>query len=248
MGTMRRVRNIGPAGSQRSRPETRGLRLLAVVALLGLLALIATAPSVLGATKHHNAKRFLKCDVVLPVDQIKTAIVRETGIGPKVTSLPVSTSKYSAWADGPGGLRGANIHTSGCFYDWTYKGNAAAYNPDLTAAGGNVPNIIVWVGSPNVTLREWDNIKAAEAKAPGTDTDAIADYPYQPQRAIALGDKSKAFVESFVEDAPPGNRYTTYYGLYVYSKHHDLLTFWGWPLSLAAEESIVKHQLVANRF
>jgi hypothetical protein len=248
MGTMRRVRNIGPAGSHPPNPETRGLRLLAVVALLVSIALVAMAPSVLGATKHHNAKRYLSCDVVLPVDQIKTAIVRDTGIGPKVTALPVSTSKYSEWADGAGGLRGANIHTSGCFYDWTSKGNAAAYNPELTAAGGNVPNIIVWVGSPNVTLSEWNNIEATEAKAPGTDTDAIADYPYQPQRRIVLGDHSKAFVESFVESAPTGNRYATYYGLYVYSKHHDLLTFWGWPLSLTAEESIVKHQLAANRF
>jgi len=203
---------------------------------------------VLGATNHHKAKRYLSCDAVLPVGQIKTAIVRETGIGPKVTSLPVSTSKYSDWADGPGGLRGANIHTSGCFYDWTYKGNAAAYNPDLAGAGGNVPNIIVLVGSPNVTPSEWHNIKAAEAKEPGTDTDPIADYPYQRQRTINLGDKSEAFVESFVEDAPPGNRYTTYYGLYVYSKHHDLLTFWGWPLSVTAEESIVKQLLASNRF
>ncbi len=248
MGTMGRVRNIGSAESQRSRPETRGLRLLAVVGLLVSIALAATASSVLGATKHSKTKRYLSCDVVLPLGQIKTAIVRETGIGPEVTSLPVSTSKYSEWADGPGGLRGAHIHTSGCFYDWTYKGNAAAYNPDLAGAEGNVPNIIVWVGSPNVTLSEWHNIKAAEAKEPGTETDAIADYPYLPQRTIHLGDKSKAFVESFVEDAPPGNRYTTYYGLYVYSKHHDLVTFWGWPLSLAAEENIVKHLLAANRF
>ena len=112
----------------------------------------------------------------------------------------------------------------------------------------NVPNIIVWVGSPSVTPSEWHNIKAAEAKEPGTTTDAIADYPYQPQRTINLGDKSKAFVESFVEDAPPGNRYTTYYGLYVYSKHHDLLTFWGWPLSLTGEETIAKHLLTSNRF
>lgn len=159
--------------------------------------------------------------------QIKTAIVNETGIGPEVTSLPVSTSKYSAWADGPGGVRGANINTSSCFYDWKYKGNAAAYNPELAGAQGNVPNIIVLVGSSNVTLSEWRNIKAAEAKGPGTDTDAIADYPYQRQRTINLGAKSKAFVESFVEDAPPGNQYTTYYGLYVYSKRHDLLTFLG---------------------
>jgi hypothetical protein len=246
--TIGRVRNVGPARSQRSRPQTRGPRLLAVVGVLVSIALAAIAPSVLGAPKHSRSKRYLSCDVVLPVDQIKTAIVRETGIGPKVTSLPVSTSKYSDWADGPGGLRGANIHTSGCFYDWTYKGNAAAYNPDLAGAGGNVPNIIVLVGSPNVTLSEWRNIKAAEAKEPGTDTDPIADYPYQPQRTIHLGDKSKAFVESFVEDAPPGNRYTTYYGLYVYSKHHDLLTFWGWPLSLTAEENIVKQLLASNRF
>ena len=159
--------------------------------------------------------------------QIKTAIVNETGIGPEVTSLPVSTSKYSAWADGPGGVRGANINTSSCFYDWKYKGNAAAYNPELAGAQGNVPNIIVLVGSSNVTLSEWRNIKAAEAKGPGPDTDAIADYPYQRQRTINLGAKSKAFVESFVEDAPPGNQYTTYYGLYVYSKRHDLLTFLG---------------------
>jgi hypothetical protein len=248
MGTMGRVRNTGPAGSQRSRPDTRGLRLLAVVGLLVSIVLAALAPGVLGATEHHNTKRYLSCDAVLPVGQIKTAIVRETGIGPKVTSLPVSTSKFSDWADGPGGLRGANIHTSGCFYDWTYKGNAATYNPDLAGAGGNVPNIIVLVGSPNVALSEWHNIKAAEAAEPGTDTDPIADYPYQPQRTINLGDKSKAFVESFVEDAPPSNRYTTYYGLYVYSKHHDLLTFWGWPLSLTAEESIVKQLLASNRF
>ena len=85
-------------------------------------------------------------------------------------------------------------------------------------------------------------------KSRETTTDAIADYPYQPQRTINLGDKSKAFVESFVEDAPPGNRYTTYYGLYVYSKHHDLLTFWGWPLSLTGEETIAKHLLTSNRF
>jgi hypothetical protein len=248
MGTMGRVRKMLSERGRRSRFEPGGLRLPAVVALLASIVLVATASSVLGATKRHSAKQYLKCDVVLPADQIKTAIVRDTGIGPKVTALPVSTSKYSQWADGPGGLRGRNIHSSGCFYDWTSTGNAAAYNPELTAAGGNVPNIIVWVGSPNVTLSEWNNIKAAEAKAPGTDTDAIADYPYQPQRTLHLGDKSKAFVESFVEDAPAGNRYTTYYGIYVYSKHHDLLTFWGWPLSLAAEESLVEHQLAANRF
>jgi hypothetical protein len=248
MGTMGRVRNTGPAGSQRSRHETRGRRLLAVVGLLVAIALAATAPSVLGATNHHKTKRYLSCAVVLPVGQIKTAIVRDTGIGPKVTALPPSTSRYSSWADGPGGLRGANIHTSGCFYDWTYKGNAAAYNPDLAGAEGNVPNIIVLVGSQNVTLSEWRNIKAAEARAPGTDTDAIADYPYKRQRTVNLRDKSKAFVESFVEDAPPGNRYTTYYGLYVYSKHHNLLTFWGWPLSLTAEENVVKGLLASNRF
>ena len=225
MGMMGRVRNIGPALSQRSRSEPRRLWLLAVVGLVVSIALAAAAPSVLGATKHQKTKRYLSCDAVLPVGQIKTAIVGETGIGPEVTALPVSTSKCSDWADGPGGLRGANIHTSGCFYDWTYKGNAAAYNPDLSGAGGNVPNIIVLVGSPSVTLSEWRNIKAAEAKEPGTDTDPIADYPYQRQRTINLGAKSKAFVESFVEDAPPGNQYTTYYGLYVYSKRHDLLTF-----------------------
>jgi hypothetical protein len=248
MGTMGPVRNIGRARRQRSRPGPRGLRLLAVVGLLVSIALAAAAPNVLGAAKHHKTKRYLKCDAVLPVGEIKTAIASHTGIGPKVTSLPVSTSKYSDWGDGPGGLRGANIHSSGCFYDWTYKGNAAAYNPDLAAAQGNVPNIIVLVGSLNVTLSEWRNIKATEAREPGTDTDPIADYPYQRQRTINLRDKSKAFVESFVEDAPPGNRYTTYYGLYVYSKHHNLLTFWGWPLSLTAEESIVKGLLTSNRF
>jgi hypothetical protein len=248
MGMTGRVRNIGPARNPRSRAKTRGLRRRAVVAVLVLIALAAIAPNVLGATTHHKTKRYLSCDAVLPVGQIKTAIVRDTGIGPTVTSLPVSTSKYSDWADGPGGLRGANIHTSSCFYDWTYKGNAAAYNPDLAGAGGNVPNIIVLVGSPSVTLNEWHNVKAAERDEPGTTTDAIADYPYQPQRTINLGDKSQAFVESFVEDAPPGNRYTTYYGLYVYSKHHDLLTFWGWPLSLTAEENIVKQLLTSNRF
>jgi hypothetical protein len=247
MGTMGRVRNIGRAGTQRSRTEARGVRLLAVVGVLVSVALAATAPSVLGAAKHHQTKRYLKCDAVLPVGQIKTAIARDTGIGPKVTSMPVSTSKYSAWADGPGGLRGANIHTSGCLYDWTYKGNAAAYNPDLAAAAGNVPNIIVLVGSSNVTLSEWHNIKATEAREPGTDTDAIADYPYQRQRTVNLRDKSKAFVESFVYSAPPGNRYTTYYGLYVYSKHHNLMTFWGWPLSLTAEENVVKGLLASNR-
>jgi hypothetical protein len=206
------------------------------------------APSVLGATKHRKVTRYLSCGAVLPVGQIKTAITGETGIGPKVTSLPESTSKYSEWADGPGGRLGAHIHTSGCFYDWTSQGNAAAYNPELAGAGGNVPNIIVWVGSPNVTLSEWHNIKAAEANEPGTLTDAVADYPYQPQRTINLGDKSRAFEESFVEDALPGNRYTTYYGLYVYSKHHDLLTFWGWPLSLKGEENIARHLLAANTF
>jgi hypothetical protein len=248
MGTMGRVRSAGSTGSHRSRSKNRGLRLLLIVGVLVSIAFAADAPSVLGASKDHKAKKYLSCDGVLPEGMITTAITRDTGIGPEVTPNPVSTSKYSAWADGPGGLRGANIHTSTCFYDWTYKGNAAAYNPDLTAAEGNVPNIIVLVGSPKVTLHEWRNIKAAEAAAPGTDTDAIADYPYNPQRTLHLGDKSKAFVESFVEDAPPGNKYTTYYGLYVYSKHHDLLTFWGWPLSLAAEENIVKHQLAANKF
>lgn len=230
-----------------SRFVKRGLLLLPLIGVLVSIVLGATAASVLGATQHHKAKRYLSCDAVLPVDQIKKAISRETGIGPKVTALPVSTSKYSEWADGPGGLRGANIHTSGCFYDWTDKGNAAAYNPDLADDEGNVPNIIVWVGSPKVTLDEWHNIKAAEAATPGTETDAIADYPYNPQRTVHLGDKSKSFVESFVEDAPPGNKFTTYYGLYVYSKHHDLLTFWGWPLSLSAEENIVKGLLAADK-
>jgi hypothetical protein len=248
MGTMGRVRNMGRAGSRQSRTEPAGLRLLAVVGLLVSIALAAAAPSVLGATQHRTTKRYLKCDAVLPGGQIKTAIVRDTGIGPKVTSLPPSTSKYSAWADGPGGLRGANIHTSTCFYDWTYKGNASTYNPDLAGAAGNVPNIIVLVGSENVTLSEWHNIKAAEARAPGTDTDAIADYPYNRQRTVNLRDKSKAFVESFDEAAPPGNKYTTYYGLYVLSKHHNLLTFWGWPLSLTAEENLVKGLLASNRF
>lgn len=245
---MGRVRSVGSATSHRSRSKNRGLPLLLLVGVLVSIALAATAPSVLGATSHHKAKKYLSCDGVLPLEKIKAAITNETGIGPEVTANPVSTSKYSAWGDGAGGLRGANIHTSTCFYDWTYKGNAATYNPELTADEGNVPNIIVFVGSPKVTLSEWRNIKATEAQDPGTDTDAIADYPYNPQRTVHLGDKSKAFVESFVEDAPPGNKYTTYYGLYVYSKHHDLLTFWGWPLSLSAEEAIVKGLLAANRF
>jgi hypothetical protein len=248
MGTMGRVRKAVSPGSHRSRSKSRGLRLLLIVGALVSIAFAADAPSVLGASKDHKAKKYLSCDSVLPGSKIEAAITNETGIGPQVTALPVSTSKYSEWADAPGGLRGAHIHTSGCFYDWTYKGNAAAYNPDLADDEGNVPNIIVWVGSPKVTLDEWHNIKAAEAEMPGTDTDAVADYPYNPQRTLHLGDKSKAFVESFVEDAPPGNKYTTYYGLYVYSKHHDLLTFWGWPLSLSREETIAKGLLAANKF
>ncbi len=222
------------------------LRIAVIVACAAIAVAVASSGAV-AASAHRKPAHDLVCSKVLPAGEIESAIRTETGIAPEVKPIPVYTSKYSEWADAPNGLRGPKIPTSGCFTDWSPgDGNASTYDPDVNGSTFLGPNLIVWVGT-NATPREWNNIEANEQQEPGTATDAIADYSFNPQRRLSLGDGSKGFIVSFTLPAPDKNPYnTTDYGLYVYSKHHNLLTFWAWPLSLKGEEQIVGKLLSHN--
>jgi hypothetical protein len=223
---------------------SRSRRLLTAGAVaLAALGLVAQATTAASASRPKH----LKCDLVLPFSTVTHEILIDTGIAPQVTLKAPFATKFSEWPDGPTGLRGANIYSSGCYDDWTNAmGNASAYDADLNSPD-TAPNMIVWVGS-GATRAEFRNIRAEEAKAPGTDTDAVSGVPYNAQRNVSLGDHSQGFVESFNLAGPTGNKYPTDYGLYVLSKHHNLITFWGWPLSLPQEEKLVQSALASNKF
>lgn len=214
---------------------------LAVGMVIATLVVFVGVPSVSAA--HRMAVP--SCATVIS----ESALLQAMGGSPDLHAVPVSRSKYSLWADGPGDLRGGHIPYTSCFYDWTYTtpGSLPAGDPDPDTTNTEflAPNVYVDVGA-GVSSREWGYIKANEASDPGGAGDDCSGCAYDPQRSVSLGAGTKAFIESFAVPAPastPPAADATCYMLYVLTKHHNLLDISVWPATLAKQEALVESVL-----
>jgi hypothetical protein len=222
----------------------RGAALLRLATVAGAV-LLAT-----GATADGKQKKRPKppaCSTVAPLGTIDQSVQESTGTAPDLTAAPVGKTKFSLWADGAGGLRGRDIPSTYCAYNWVYPGGGTPPgDPDPNASSLNLSDpLAVYVGS-GVTESEWKNIRVSQASEPGTRTDEChGACDYQPLQSVHIG--GQAFVLPYNEtagsDYPSSAPWAEGYELYILTKHHNILQIDGWPMSLASEEALANRIL-----
>lgn len=217
---------------------TKRWRLFPAVTLIATLTTLVNSPSV-DAAPHSSIP---SCSAIIS----KGALISAMGVDADLRTVPMSGSIFSPWADGAGGLRGANITHTDCAYDWSYSTPGSLPtgdpDPDTTSTEFLAPNTFVLVGA-HVTAQEWHYIKTNEAQEPGGSTDACSSCAYAPQQSVSFGKGTQGFIESFAVPAPattPPSPDATCYMLYVWTEHHNLLEITVWPAPLEKQKALVE--------